>query len=461
MIIQINELQGLGYRSIVQAGRAGPRATMGGGASKSTSKKPVGHAGARAPSSLSIAATTYPRDWNDEFQRALDLLDAEDYVDGYAQLAAVCSDFQAKAISVNDVIISELGTVDQEKTYLSSTYYSGGPGCTVYEANNIIFKVAHGGQGSAAWMELGNEFRSSSQVLRCRLHAHDKHASNISLPLMCVIDYKGFRTLCWGKLPRQEKLVLGWDPVLKGFVLDNPEAQQAIARAGKMLGLAGHSLGCGSLSVHTNFNANVVCWVEALSATAYRRRRCYVTNLKDMYPVDLSRGGSINVEAGDFPPDIHCEAPEKLRPEMVRRYATVAKLGGLSADIGLAPPRASPMAKYVHDGADDSLEDLKRCIGNMTRMQILETIDNLTKVLKDAAQQHEEAYAKKQTGPKGGRAAEPVPAMSDNQKLALVTTTLHAEGLNLRIMGNLRSKIKAHSHHQVILGAGLVERLDV
>lgn len=384
---------------------------------------------------------------------ALDLLDAEDFVDGYAQLAAVCSDFQAKAVTVNEVIISEVGIVDEEKTYLSSTQHSGGPGCTIYEANNIIFKVAHGGQGSTEWMELGNEFRASTQVLRCRLHAHEKHASNIALPLMCLIDYKGFRTLCWGKLPRQEKLVLGWDPVLKGFVLDNPEAQQAIARAGKMLGLASHALGCGSLSVHTNFNANVRCWLEALSVTATRRRRCYVTSLKDLYPVDLSRGASVEADADVFPPDVHCEAPEKLRPEMVRRYANLTKQVGFSADIGLAPPRASPMAKYVHDGADDSLDDLKRSVANMTRMQVLEAIDAMAKVLKEAADQAEEAQALKAPAGKGNGAKapdrpDPKPALSDLEKMALLTTAMHAEGLNLRIMGHLRSKIKVHSHHQ-------------
>ena len=67
---------------------------MGGGSSKGAGKKPVGQGGLHAPSSLATAATSRPRDWNDEFQRALDLLDAEDFVQGYAQLAAVCSDFQ-------------------------------------------------------------------------------------------------------------------------------------------------------------------------------------------------------------------------------------------------------------------------------------------------------------------------------------------------------------------------------
>ena len=79
-------------------------------------------------------------------------------------LASACTDFQAKALAINEVIISELGIVDEDKTYLSSTQYSGGPGFTMYEANNIIFKVAHGGQGSPEWLELGNELRATTQA---------------------------------------------------------------------------------------------------------------------------------------------------------------------------------------------------------------------------------------------------------------------------------------------------------
>ena len=62
------------------------RVGMGGGASKgSTDQKPLGQAGRKAPSTLAIAATAPPRNWNDEFQRALDLLDAEDHVHTISQ----------------------------------------------------------------------------------------------------------------------------------------------------------------------------------------------------------------------------------------------------------------------------------------------------------------------------------------------------------------------------------------
>jgi hypothetical protein len=59
-MLMLSDVTGLAYRA--------PSSTMGGGASKSTSKKPIGQAGA-APTSLAVAATKYTRDWNDEFQR--------------------------------------------------------------------------------------------------------------------------------------------------------------------------------------------------------------------------------------------------------------------------------------------------------------------------------------------------------------------------------------------------------
>ena len=428
---------------------------MGGGASKA-SKKPLGQNETEAPSTLAYAAKNLPRDWNDEFQRALDLLDAEDYVEGYTLLASVCNDFHSKAIATNDVIISELGTVDEEKTYLSSTTITGGAGFTLYDEANIIFKVAHGGQGTPEWMELGNEFRASTQLLRCRLHSHDKLAGSIALPLMCILDYKGFRTLCYAKTPRRDKLVLGWDPVLKGFIADNIEAASAVTRCGKMLGLANHSLGCGTLSVKSSLNAGALCWAEVQPNWGRgRSKRFYVTSLKDLYPTDLSRGATVNVDGDDVPPDVHCETPEKLRPELLRRYATMTKTGGLSADVGLAPPRASPIAKYVHDGAEPLLAELKRAVQNLLRLVSLEAVDNVAKALKEAHSQ-DDAGAPENAGSKhaakawGGRGAEVGRgALADHMKMALVSTSLHAEGINMRFLGHVRGKIKTQSHKEM------------
>ena len=61
---------------------------MGGGNSKPTlsTNRPLGQTGAFAPA-LNTAATSVSRNWNEEFQQALDLIDKEEFSRGYSQLA--------------------------------------------------------------------------------------------------------------------------------------------------------------------------------------------------------------------------------------------------------------------------------------------------------------------------------------------------------------------------------------
>ena len=95
----------------------------------------------------------------------------------------------------------------------------------------------------------------------------------------------------------------------------------------------------------------------------------------------------MHIDHEDLPADVHSETPEKLRPEFVRRYAKLTKAFGLSADVGLAPPRAKPMGKYVHDGADESLADLKRAVSSLNLLYTSEAVDAVSKVLKDTYEQ--------------------------------------------------------------------------
>ena len=120
-----------------------------------------------------------------------------------------------------------------------------------------------------------------------------------------------------------------------------------------------------------------------------------------------SRGASVKADADELPPEVHCEAPEKIRPEMVRRYAKLSKNNGLSADIGLAPARATPVAKYIHDGADEALSDLKHAVTHLTHLMTLEAIDNVAKVLKEHGVEDGGAAASAvpQAAPRGNKVA--------------------------------------------------------
>ena len=79
-----------------------------------------------------------------------------------------------------------------------------------------------------------------------------------------------------------------------------------------------HSLDTGSLAVRTTLHPHVNGWCEELPGNARRSKRIYITNLKNLYPTDLSMGGTLSL-ADDEPlaPDVHVETPEKVRPEFV------------------------------------------------------------------------------------------------------------------------------------------------
>ena len=141
---------------------------MGGGSSKAVGK-PTGQVGTREIGNLDVAATNLPRDWNDDFQRGLEMVEKEQYLEGYTLLANVIADFREKADYFNRIIISELALVSDEKTFLPRAFKSNDDAnFTIYGVQNIEFRVANGGQGSKSWVELGNELRHSKNILHCR-----------------------------------------------------------------------------------------------------------------------------------------------------------------------------------------------------------------------------------------------------------------------------------------------------
>ena len=81
---------------------------------------------------------------------------------------------------------------------------------------------------------------------------NDKHVNNVDTPLMYLTDYKGVRTMYWSQLPLWENLVLGWDPVLKDFILDSPDLITVTVCLGKILGLVLHSLDTVLFVVHSS-----------------------------------------------------------------------------------------------------------------------------------------------------------------------------------------------------------------
>lgn len=70
----------------------------------------------------------------------------------------------------NDLRWQELSLVPEDKTFLPSLRSSleNSPEFTKYEVQNIEFTIAHGGQGTESWQELGNELRHTLTLMRCK-----------------------------------------------------------------------------------------------------------------------------------------------------------------------------------------------------------------------------------------------------------------------------------------------------
>lgn len=213
----------------------------------------------------------------------------------YTALAGVSRDFHDTARRIMEIIISELATLEGQKTFLPIN--SGEQLLTVYDVQNVIYKVAHGGQGSQSWKELGNELRHNLNLYRCRVTA-------VCTPLMCVFDYKGFRVLAYAKLPQMDKMVLGWDRTLKGYISEMADLHQRLQASSITLNLKLHHIGVGELSVQSFLNASAVAFlpVDKSNSSRSKKQRVYVTNLKHLFPTDLTRGGMYNPE--DFNPDV-------------------------------------------------------------------------------------------------------------------------------------------------------------
>jgi hypothetical protein len=283
---------------------------------------------------------------------------------------SVTQDFHDEAERIVETIISELALVDSDKTFVASAALSfEDPDITVYEVKNITFTIAHGGQGSRSWLDLGNELRHTTNVFRCK-------ESALSLPLMCIFDYKGFRTLAQAKLPPVNKVLLGYDAVIKGYVMESAELNNAMTRIGKQLNLAKRKIGARGGAVASCFHYTTSAWTPGtgLDLLGTKRQRVYVTHLRHLMPADVMRGSDgVNEAAG-----MHAEAPEKMRPEFLRRYSVA-----LSGNINLAPPNARPAAKYYHEHGDEILVTLRKALKHLNRIVTMESVDALSDRLRD------------------------------------------------------------------------------
>lgn len=233
--------------------------------------------------------------------------------------------------------------------------------------------------------------------------------------MMAVYDYKGFRVLAQSKTPHADKYVLGWDQSLKGYISEFAELHSMMLPAAETLNLKLHRIGLGELAVQTFLNAGAQAFKAKTETMLGRKKlRCYIANLKDLYPTDLSKGSVYNPD--DIHTEVHVDSPFKLRPELIRRNQTP-----VAADIGLGPEKPRYPLMYTHDNSDTNLFEVRRVTRNLLKLVTVDTTDKMTKLLG--------------TMPKDKK-SETMAA-----KCAAVCAGMQAEGMNMRLLGHLRRSL--------------------
>jgi hypothetical protein len=202
--------------------------------------------------SLSSSSSSAFRDWNDELQE-LDSQEMESRFANTRQLAAVGREFLETAFTYGKIIISERSLPVAAKT-IRPVAFGGVAGGEKFLHANILFKFALDtlvarGDGSKTWLYGGPDGPDHEAAIKAagrELLGRDKYwlawVNGLHLPLMVLIDYKGFRLIAMPLLPISSKMTLRYGSSDGGSTVHASDAQlnAMMEAACRAMNLAGH-----------------------------------------------------------------------------------------------------------------------------------------------------------------------------------------------------------------------------
>jgi hypothetical protein len=189
-------------------------------------------------------------DFNERFQQAMEkmrLLDPNEpnFVERLTcniNVVDLAQDFLYSASAYGKIIISEYNVPNHLKTIKESSVFGGLLGGKKYVVHNILFKFATDESGffsshQAAAKVAGNE-------LHGLISYFGTDVEGLSFPLMCLLDFKGYRLVCSSLLPiAKDTLVYGTSNAGRVFVNSCPELYDAATEASRRLNLKPHLIG--------------------------------------------------------------------------------------------------------------------------------------------------------------------------------------------------------------------------
>jgi len=188
-------------------------------------------------------------DWNQRFQAIMEKISTfspntpiNEEITTNLALIGLAQDFLYSATAYGKIIISEVYLPDSKKT-IKPANVGGVAGGSKYIAQDILFKFAldteglYGYNDSAAATVAGHELKGLQAYFNCAIR-------DLSLPLMALVDYRGFRLIAISFLPlNHSTLVYGTNDGGHTIHDKSPRMRHMMKRASEILNLRPHMAG--------------------------------------------------------------------------------------------------------------------------------------------------------------------------------------------------------------------------
>lgn len=237
------------------------------------------------------------RTWSQKYRELLEMPECELKFRYLGQLA---KDFNYAAQIYASIIINEICIPVENKT-IKPVDIGGVAGGTKYIVAGILFKFALDFEGLYGSDEAA--MKAACHELRGLIKINDLALPGLNTPLMCLVDYKGFRLIAVSLLE------IGKDSLKYGSADggatvhdDVPQLTALMNKAGQLLNLKPHKVGkqtlvtCGDIEVHQTGDGQF-----------------YVLDAARLFPPEAALPSHRTHERGEW-------LYHLLRPELVRKY---------------------------------------------------------------------------------------------------------------------------------------------
>jgi hypothetical protein len=264
------------------------------------------------------------RNWNEEFQLLLSELrrPGVDIRHVYVKLSELGKDFLDAAKAYGKIIVAEYCLRSAAKTIKKSSL-KGVAGGKKYICNNIVFKFAVDSKGLYCGDQ--NAMKAAGHDLRNMIQLFELGLPKICFPLMCTIDWCGFRLVAMSLLPISDQtLIYGSSDGGNTVVNENDEFEQFMKVAAQKLNLVGHQ--CGLEKESSQFLYTCADCEGHLG----NDKRFYIVDTARMSPPEWMDPKHV----ASSPSLRRWHLFRQLRPELVRNWKTPLNPDAFSLFLG-------------------------------------------------------------------------------------------------------------------------------